>query len=162
MPMLINPRHERFAQGLATGKSAAGAYRAAGYNDNYGNASTLKGNQKVQDRVAELQNRAAAGVVLKREWVIERLIENADRAMQIQPILDGKGQPTGEYRYDGSVANRALELLGKEIGMFVDRQVNDQIVRVISAEPMTSDEWERHYSDQVDLGSTSRPPEIAH
>ena len=30
--------------------------------------------------------------------------------------------PTGEYRYEGSVANRALELLGKEQGMFVDRK----------------------------------------
>lgn len=28
---------------------------------------------------------------------------------------------TGEYRCDGAVANRALELPGKEIGMFVDR-----------------------------------------
>jgi hypothetical protein len=30
-------------------------------------------------------------------------------------------KPTGEYRYDGNVANRALELLGKQQGMFIDR-----------------------------------------
>jgi hypothetical protein len=32
------------------------------------------------------------------------------------------GQEIGEYTYNGSVANKALELLGKEIGMFVDRK----------------------------------------
>jgi hypothetical protein len=28
----------------------------------------------------------------------------------------------GEYVYNGSVANKALELLGKEFGMFIDRK----------------------------------------
>jgi hypothetical protein len=37
-------------------------------------------------------------------------------------VRDAKGNPTGEYRYDGSVANRALELIGKELGMFVERK----------------------------------------
>ena len=41
--------------------------------------------------------------------------------MSIEPVLDGKGHPTGVYKYQGAVANRALELLGKELGMFVDR-----------------------------------------
>jgi hypothetical protein len=36
-------------------------------------------------------------------------------------VLDRDGKPTGEYRYDGNVANRALELLGKQQGMFIDR-----------------------------------------
>jgi hypothetical protein len=34
-------------------------------------------------------------------------MENVERAMQAQPVLDAKGVPTGEYRYEGSVANRA-------------------------------------------------------
>jgi phage terminase small subunit len=50
------------------------------------------------------------------------LVENVDRAMEAEPVLDPKGNPTGEYKYNGNVANRALELLGKEIGMFVDRK----------------------------------------
>jgi phage terminase small subunit len=50
------------------------------------------------------------------------LVENVERAMQAAPVLDAKGNPTGEYRYNGGVANRALELIGKENGMFVDRK----------------------------------------
>ena len=34
---------------------------------------------------------------------------------------DKERKPTGEYRYDGNVANRALELLGKQQGLFIDR-----------------------------------------
>ena len=40
--------------------------------------------------------------------------------LQSFPALRGD-KPTGEYRYDGNVANRALELLGKQQGMFIDR-----------------------------------------
>ena len=37
-------------------------------------------------------------------------------------MTDAQGNPTGVYRYDGATANRALELLGKELGMFIDRK----------------------------------------
>jgi hypothetical protein len=33
-----------------------------------------------------------------------------------------KKEVPGEYVYNGSVANKALELLGKELGMFIDRK----------------------------------------
>lgn len=121
MPVLDNPRHERFAQELASGKSASEAFVKAGYKKNDGNAIRLKGNEKVQARLGELLGKAAKKVELDKEWVISRLMENANRAMQAQQVLDSEGKPTGEFRYNGAVANRALELLGKEIGMFIDR-----------------------------------------
>lgn len=121
MPALQNARHERFAQNLAKGMSQDAAYEAAGYKANRGNASTLASDQNVSKRVAELSERAADAVVLSKSWVIERLIQNVDRAMQVEEIKRGD-EGTGEYKYDGSVANKALELLGKEIGMFVDRK----------------------------------------
>ena len=49
-----------------------------------------------------------------------KLRENVERAMQAVPVM-GKDGPTGEFKYDGAVANRALELLGKHIGMFTDK-----------------------------------------
>jgi len=53
---------------------------------------------------------------LTKTWVLEKLIDNVDRAMQHKAVLDAKGEATGEYRYEGAVANRSLELLGKELG----------------------------------------------
>jgi hypothetical protein len=46
--------------------------------------------------------------------------------MQGEPVLDRWGVPTGVYRYEGGVANKALELLGKELGMFKDAKPPEQ------------------------------------
>ena len=135
MGILSNARHERFAQALAAGKTQSEAYVEAGYTPSEPNASRLTSNDKVQARVAELQGRAAEGVVLSRQWVIERLIKNVEKS---------EAQDNG-----GAVVNRALELLGKEIGMFVERIEQDQNVRVITDKPVTDAEWEERYVDPV-------------
>lgn len=147
MPALKNQRHERFAQALASGMDADHAYQEAGYTANRGNASRLKATENVQARIKELQERAAANVVVTREWVLNRLVENVNRAMQAEPVLLSDGEPTGEYRYDGSVANRALELLGKEIGMFVERAEVDQTTKIITDEPLSEVDWNKRYGD---------------
>ena len=121
MPILDNPRHERFAQGLAAGKSSDEAYQEAGFKPDRGHASRLAAKGNVQARVDELLDRAAASVQLSREWVLERLVENVNRAMQVEEIKKPDGTGTGEFKYEGNVANRALELVGKELGMFVER-----------------------------------------
>jgi hypothetical protein len=63
---------------------------------------------------------AGQRAAVDREYVLCRLKENVERAMQVESVLGRKGRQVGTYRYDGSVANRALELLGKELGMFRD------------------------------------------
>jgi hypothetical protein len=60
MPTLQNPRHEKFAQEFAAGKSAAEAYERAGYVKNSGNCIRLKGNERIAARVAEIQYGGAA------------------------------------------------------------------------------------------------------
>jgi hypothetical protein len=59
MGPLRNPRHERFAQGLFEGLPALRAFEQAGYAPNDGNAIRLKGNERIQERLAELQAAAA-------------------------------------------------------------------------------------------------------
>lgn len=133
MPVLTNPKQERFAQELAKGKSADEAYQLAGYKANRGNANTLKQNESILTRVSDLlaerefiHAQATADAVkstaLTKRWVIETLMENVAKSMQAKAVLNDDGEPIGEYSYQGNVANRALELLGKELGMFVDRK----------------------------------------
>jgi hypothetical protein len=90
------------------------------------------------------QRRKVFSQQVTRAWVIERLAENVDRAMQIEEIKL-RGVPTGEFRYEGSVANRALELIGKELGLFVDRSESVNIHHVVSDEPLTQAQWEEQY-----------------
>jgi phage terminase small subunit len=150
VPILDNPRHERFAQGLAAGKSAEDAYSEAGFKPSASNASTLRKNQNVLDRLSELLEerqsinaQATADAIkatgLTKQWVIETLMENVRRAMQATPVrVDDEGEAIGEYQYQGGVANRALELLGKEQGMFIERRQD-----VPASADMTDDQLDK-------------------
>lgn len=77
MPALTNPRHERFAQGLAKGKTQAEAYAEAGYKPSEPNASRLTSNEKVQARLAELQERAAVRTEITVAGITDRLLKIA-------------------------------------------------------------------------------------
>lgn len=161
MPILDNPKHERFAQELAKGLSADKAYEAAGFKPNRGNAATLKQKESISNRVIELlaeresihaqaTAEAIKSTALSKEWVIQTLMENVARAMQATPVkTDDDGEAIGEYQYQGSVANKALELLGKELGMFVDRAVTENVNTnyVVSGEPIDNvEEWEAEFA----------------
>src|SRR6266436_3724692 len=70
---LANLRHERFAQALAQGKAANEAYAQAGYRANDGNASRLKGNERISARVQEIVGRAADRAEVSLERVLREL-----------------------------------------------------------------------------------------
>jgi hypothetical protein len=54
-----------------------------------------------------------------RDWVIERTVQNVERAMQVECPRDADGNPVGDYQYNGAVANRGLELAARILGMLV-------------------------------------------
>lgn len=105
---LKNPKHERFAQELAKGKTLEAAYTAAGYASNRKNAQRLKTNEGVRARLLELQSRAADKAVIDAAWVLEQAVD-----------LHTKAKEAGAF----SPAARALELVGKhiEVQAFRDR-----------------------------------------
>src|SRR6266567_8543201 len=70
---LANPRHERFAQALAQGKPATEAYIVAGYKANDGNASRMKGNERILARVQEIVGRAAERAEVSLERILREL-----------------------------------------------------------------------------------------
>ena len=149
MAALLNPKHERFAQELAKGKTAEEAHGVAGYKASRSGGSQLKQNLNISSRVAEIlaeresiHAQATADAVkstaLTKEWVIQTLQENVARAMQAIPAkTNDDGEPAGGYQYQGSVANKALELLGKELGMFIERK---EVGRPGEFESMNADE----------------------
>src|ERR1700687_1690399 len=111
MGLLDNPRHEQFAQLVAAGHSPARAYAAAGYEEKtaYTCGPRLFKQPEVRSRVSELQQAVTSTSItcaaLNREFVITELKDNALKAKQHQ---------------EWSASNRALELLGRELGMFVE------------------------------------------
>lgn len=76
MPALDNPRHERFAQELAKGRTQAEAYAEAGYKPSEPNASRLRSNDKVQSRILEIQERGA----VRAEITVASILEELEQA----------------------------------------------------------------------------------
>jgi hypothetical protein len=76
---LKNNRHELFVLALASGKSAAESYTAAGYKWNSGNCIRLKGNPRVRERLVELQQGAARST----EITISSICRELDEANQV-------------------------------------------------------------------------------
>lgn len=141
-------KRERFVQLLLQHKPQTEAYIEAGYNckPRYltKQASALAHHWQIRTRMDELLGRLAKKAGISRQWVIDKLVENVERSMGEKPVLDREGNETGEYQYDGSVANKALELLGKEIGMFVDRhEVDVQLKRKVIIERLTDEQAEQ-------------------
>ena len=121
---LTNAKYEHFSHLIAKGESPAKAYVLCGYSSNGAlqSGNRLLRNPAVSARVEELRTavseRQVEMIAVDRTWVISMLTENAKRAMQVEPVRDREGNPIGQYSYQGGVANKALELLGMEIGMF--------------------------------------------
>lgn len=80
MGALSNPRHERFAQELAKGKTQIDAYEAAGYSPNPSAASRLSDDVKVCERVREIANRVSIRTELTAASITERLLAIAAKA----------------------------------------------------------------------------------
>lgn len=83
MPALSNPKHERFAQELAKGKSQAEAYTDAGYTGDRTAASRLSTNVNVVARVAELQGKAALRTEISIASATAHLLELAEMAKKL-------------------------------------------------------------------------------
>ena len=57
-------------------------------------------------------------IQVNRAYVTDRLVTLVDRCMQAVPVLNKRGNATGQYRFEANGAVKSLELLGLEAGMF--------------------------------------------
>lgn len=83
-------------------------------------------------RRAEVIAKVEKKTEVTKEWITASLKTVAERCMQAAPVLDRKGEPVltetpngtlaVAFEFNSAGANRALELLGKEQGMFIDRK----------------------------------------
>ena len=118
MSALKNPRHERFAQEIAKGKSAYEAYLTAGFKPSRPNASRLQHQDNILQRVSE--------ILAGRQRIEEKATERAIRRVSITKtdvlamLIDDR--ELAREKGQTAAAIRAAELLGKELGMFIERR----------------------------------------
>lgn len=97
----------------------------AGYSERTAKSQghRLLTNVDIRTRIEELKKTRADRLNLDAYWVLKRLMDISDRAMQQEPVMEfdyveQRLVPTGEYQFDSSGANKATELIGKHLGMF--------------------------------------------
>ena len=81
-------------------------------------ASQLLDNDDVQAYISERQKRVADKLGYTLEKVLSNFATIHDRCMQGEAVLDFDGNPTGEWKFDASNANRANENIGKHLGFY--------------------------------------------
>ena len=104
----LTPRQEKFClEYMKTGDSEQ-AFKVSGYKSRYlkAGANRLLEKPLIQIRINEIREQALKDIKVNAEKVIDKIIEVYDAAMQ---------------ESDYTNANRAMESIGKHLGMFVDR-----------------------------------------
>jgi phage terminase small subunit len=137
MPALKDKRRELFCQHVVSGMTASAAYAAAGYKADDGNAARMRAKPDVVARIEELSAKVEAKVVetvgIGRSYVIEQLRRNAeiamgDRLVKVVKQTKSEDDPmeVEVTMRDAAAANKALELIGKELGMFSEPEPEDK------------------------------------
>jgi len=125
MPELKNQRHEMFCREYV-GRAAfcaAEAARQAGYSERTAREQgyRLLGRRDIQERIAKLLIARRASATINDEFVLDHLREIVHRCMQAIPVLDRDGNRTGSWSFNAPGANKALELLGRHLGLWNDK-----------------------------------------
>lgn len=119
----LTDKQQRFVEEYLIDLNATQAAIRSGYSKNTARsiANNLLTKVNIQEAIQEAKRNRSDRNEIDQDWVIKNLKENLQRAMQTIPVLDREGKETGEFQYQGNVANRALELIGKHLGMFITK-----------------------------------------
>lgn len=143
MPMLRNPRHERFAQALAKGLSGKAAYVEAGFRAR-DHAAEVEGSKllrkpEVSARIAELQARQVRRLDVTVETICQELEAARAGAMAARQYSAATAASLGKAKLLGLITDKA------EIETTVRRPMRDPgAVRQMSLQ-----EWEERFKPKA-------------
>jgi phage terminase small subunit len=121
MPVLKNPRHERFAHEIAKGKSLAEAHALAGFAGDRGNAWRLQQRNDIGRRINEIRTTGVQREAQALEKACEKLAITKERILDELAKIGFADLPGAPKWSDKLIA---LQKLGQELGLFVERTEN--------------------------------------
>lgn len=125
----LTPKQQRFVEEYIKDLNATQAAIRAGYSArNAGKKGPeLLTIAHVAQAISEAKTARTERTLVTADYVVLNLKRIAERCMERRPVLNSKGeQVIGEdgkpaWVFDSKGATRALELLGKHIGIFTDK-----------------------------------------
>ncbi len=165
----LTPKQRRFVDEYLVDLNARQAAIRARYSERTAQeqGSRLLSKAKVQTAVAKAMAERSRRTKITSDYVLAGLQEIAERTMQRVPVLDRLGKETGQWTFKAGAATRAFELMGKHLGMFVDRHEHsgpggvlpkDDIVlklRFADLGPQSADDGDRTALDDGAVGHES-------
>lgn len=120
MPVLDNPKHERFARLLESDVDPATAYGRAGFTPSKGSALILSRRPHIVNRVDEIRAEAQNNLKIEGDddapLEDEETLENVEvtRVWLLRQLTDNvvKAKKAGQF----SASNKAIEMLGAYLG----------------------------------------------
>lgn len=120
----LNNRERRIVWLMVNGASYNAARRAtltqAGNSPAPGNDDEIP--QHIVAAVASIFRTVAATAGLNRQFLIAQTLALFERACCAAPVLDRKGRPTGEFKFDGATAAKCLDMLAQWSGDLYPRK----------------------------------------
>lgn len=132
MPTKLTAKQDRFCQEYLIDLNATQSAIRAGYSEK--TAGSIGGENlkkpEIQERIAELKAERCAETKIDAAWVLNQAVKVHERCMQAEQVTDREGATTGEYKFEHSGANKALEIIGKHVDVqaFLERQAIEATV----------------------------------
>lgn len=122
----LPPKQRRFVEEYLVDLNGAQAAIRAGYSPKTAReqASQILSRSNVQAAIKEEMAKREKRTGIKADYVLKNLVEIVERCMQRAPVCNAKGEQIqdeegrGVWQFNGRDANKALDLLGKHLGLF--------------------------------------------
>lgn len=135
----LTAKQERFCEEYLIDLNATQAAIRAGYSEKTAGTISNENMQKpaILDQITRLKAERSEKLKIDAAWVLNQAVKVHMRCMQAEPVtvrVDGVQEETGEYKFEHSGANKALEIIGKHVDVqaFLERQQIDVV---------THEEW---------------------
>lgn len=117
--MALSRKHKRFVEEYLKDLNATQAAIRAGYSPASAHVTSNRLYQRpeVAEAIRAAQAERSARTHIDQDWVLDQLKANVERCMSDGP------------ERNAPAANQALQLLGKHLGMFVDKSEVAQVVK---------------------------------
>ena len=122
----LTAKQEMFCQEYLVDLNGAAAAVRAGYSEKTAKEISSENLTKpnIAERIAALKAERCAETKIDALWVLNQAVKVHNRCMQAEEVTDREGSPTGEFKFEHSGANKALEIIGKHVDIqaFLDKQ----------------------------------------
>lgn len=133
----LTPKQKTFVKEYLIDLNGKQAAIRAGYSlkTAESQASRLLSNAKVSEYAQQLKDKRSERTEITQDYVLESIYSTVERCKQTEPVIDrqgdhvlvenSEGDMVPAYTFNAMGVFKGTELLGKHLGMFVDRSVID-------------------------------------